>query len=89
VSIVCEHATGASSSGSMCCNAAAEGGTEIEVYSAKGSARYDGVMDFEAWPGNVRNALVSVANGEDHPPNVQRGLHLQQLIARIESQLRQ
>jgi predicted dehydrogenase len=88
VSIVCEHATGATSSGSMCCNAAAAGGTEVEVFSAKGSARYDGVMDFEAWPENVRNAFVAVANGETHPADVQRGLHLQQLIARIESQLR-
>ena len=88
VSIVCEHAGGATSSGSMCCNAAAEGGTEVEVFSAKGSARYDGVMDFEAWPDNVRNAFVAVANGEPHPANVHRGLHLQQLIARIESQLR-
>ena len=88
VSIVCEHATGATSSGSMCCNAAAEGGTEVEVFSAKGSARYDGTMDFEAWPNNVRNAFVAVANGEKHPADVQRGLHLQQLIARIEAQLR-
>lgn len=88
VSIVCDHASGATSSAAMCCNAGTEGRTEIEVFSSKGSARYDGTMDYEAWPENVRNALVAVANGERHPADVQRGLHLQQLIARIEAQLR-
>jgi predicted dehydrogenase len=88
VSLVCEHASGATSSAAMCCNAGAESRTEIEVFSSKGSARYDGTMDFEAWPANVRNAFVAVANGAPHPANVHRGLHLQQLIARIEAQLR-
>jgi predicted dehydrogenase len=88
VSVVCTHASGATSDAAMCCNAGAEGRTEIEVFSSKGSARYDGTMDFDAWPDNVRKAFVHVANGGAHPADVQRGLHLQQLIAQIESQLR-
>ena len=49
VSVNCSHASGATSSASMCCNAATESRTEVEVYSPTGVAYYDGrAVDREA-----------------------------------------
>jgi predicted dehydrogenase len=87
VSLLCTHASGATSSGALCCSAAAEGGTEVAVYGRKGSATYDGSIRYEEWPDRVRNAFVMVAAGGSHPANVERALHMQQLIAQIEQQL--
>jgi predicted dehydrogenase len=87
VSLICEHASGATSSGALCCSAATEGGTDVAVYGRKGSASYDGQVDYAQWPDRLRDALVAVAAGGSHPANVERALHLQQLIADIESQL--
>jgi predicted dehydrogenase len=89
VSVNCSHASGATSSASMCCAAATGGRTEIEVYSAAGVAAYDArAVDHEARADRIRSDLVAVAGGADHPANVARTLHLQQLIADIETQLR-
>jgi predicted dehydrogenase len=90
VSAICTHASGATSSISMCCNAAtATGRTEIEVYSPKGVAFYDGrAVDRQARADQIRTDLVAVAGGAEHPANVRRTLHLQRLIADIEAQLR-
>jgi len=87
VSLICTHASGATSSGALCCSAAAEGGTEVAVYGRKGSAIYDGSVDYAQWPDRLRAALVAVAGGGAHAASVDRALHLQQLIAEIESQL--
>jgi predicted dehydrogenase len=88
VSLVCMHASGATSSAGLCCTAAAEARTEVEVYGRAGIAVYDGTMvDYDAWPAQLRQALVAVAAGEAHPASVDRALHLQRLITQIESQL--
>ena len=42
VSVNCSHVSGATSGASMCCNAATESRTEVEVYSPTGVAYYDG-----------------------------------------------
>jgi predicted dehydrogenase len=90
VSATCTHASGATSGVSMCCNAATRTGrTEIEVYSPTGTAFYDGrAVDREARADQIRTDLVAVAGGAHHPANVTQTLHLQRLIADIETQLR-
>jgi len=89
VSVNCSHASGATSSASMCCNAATESRTEVEVYSPQGVAVYDGrTVDWAARADRIRSDLVAVAGGAEHPAGVARALHLQRLIADIEAQLR-
>ena len=90
VSGICTHASGATSSVAMCCNAAtASGRTEIEVYSPRGAASYDGrAVDHRARADQIRRDLVAVAGGAAHPASVAQALHLQELIAGIEAQLR-
>ena len=89
VSVNCTHASGATSSASMCCTAATAGRTEIEVYSARGVAAFDARMvDRAARAERLRSDLVAVAGGAEHPANALRTLHLQHLIADIEAQLR-
>lgn len=89
VSVNCTHASGATSSASMCCTAATGGRTEIEVYSAQGVAAYDArAVDHGARADRIRSDLVAVAGGAEHPANAVRTLHLQRLIADVEEQLR-
>jgi predicted dehydrogenase len=89
VSVNCTHASGATSSASMCCTAATDSRTELEVYSAKGAARYDARrVDWNARADRIRSDLAAVARGVDHPANAAQGLHLQQLIAEIQAQIR-
>jgi predicted dehydrogenase len=89
VSVNCTHASGATSGASMCCSAATESRTEIQVYSPLGVASYDGrAVDREARADEIRRAFVAVAAGGTHPANADRALHLQLLIADIEAQLR-
>jgi predicted dehydrogenase len=88
VSLVCRHATGVTSTGALCCCAAGEGGTEVVVYGRRSNAHYDGArVDYEAWPARVRRDFAAVARGATHPASVDHALHLQRLIAGIESQL--
>jgi predicted dehydrogenase len=88
VQVVCTHESGAVSGATMCCRAATESRTEIEVFGPKGSATYDGrLRDEREWAAAVVRAVVGAARGEAHPANVQRALHLQELIAEIEGQL--
>jgi len=87
VSVLCTHASGATSVGSMSLAVAAEGSADIEVYGRAGSARYDGAVDHADWADRVRRAFVAVAGGESHAANVDHALHLQELIAQIEEQL--
>jgi predicted dehydrogenase len=84
-SIVCTHASGITSSGAICCSAAAESQTEVAVYGRKGSAIYDGRVRYEQWPTNVRTSLVAAHNGEQHPASAHHALHLQALIERMSS----
>jgi predicted dehydrogenase len=88
VSVNCTHNSGATSSASMCCTAATDSRTELDVYSAKGAATYDARdVDRNARADRIRSDLVAVAHGIDHPANAQQGLHLQHLIADIEAQI--
>ncbi|HEV7526454.1 MAG TPA: Gfo/Idh/MocA family oxidoreductase [Acidimicrobiia bacterium] len=89
VSVNCTHASGATSSVSMCCTAAtASGRTEIDVYSPTGTAFYDArAVDREARADQIRTDLVAVAGGAAHAANVDHCVHLQELIAEIETQL--
>jgi predicted dehydrogenase len=89
VSVNCTHESGATSGVSMCCNAAtATGRTEVEVYSPTGVAFYDArTVDHRARADQIRTDLVAVAGGAEHPANVARVLHLQELIDEIERQL--
>jgi predicted dehydrogenase len=89
VSVNCTHESGATSGVSMCCNAAtAAGRTEVEVYSPTGVAFYDArTVDHRARADQIRTDLVAVAGGAEHPANVARVLHLQELIDEIERQL--
>jgi predicted dehydrogenase len=89
VSVNCTHESGATSGVSMCCNAAtATGRTEVEVYSPTGVAFYDArTVDHRARADQIRTDLVAVAGGAEHPANVSRVLHFQELIDEIERQL--
>lgn len=88
VSVNCTHASGATSSASMCCTAGIDSKTELEVYSAKGSASYDARrVDRTARADRIRSDLAAVARGLDHPANATQGLHLQKLVAEIERRL--
>jgi predicted dehydrogenase len=89
VSVNCTHASGATSSVSMCCTAATPNGrTEMEVYSPAGTAFFDGrAVDRTERADRIRTALVAVARGERHPASAAHALHLQRLIADIEAQL--
>ena len=88
VSLLCLHASGATSSGALCCSAPGDGGTEVVVFGRSGTVRYDAAqVDYEAWPARVRRAFVAAARGGVHPASVDHAFHLQQLVATIESQL--
>ncbi len=87
VSMLLVHESGATSVASLSLSVAAEGSSDIEVFGAKGSARYDGVVDHEKWADNVRSGLVTVAGGGSHPASVDRALRLQLLIEQIEEEL--
>jgi predicted dehydrogenase len=90
VSGVCTHASGAISDVAMCSSAALPAGkTEVELYSARGSAFYDSrAVDHAARADRIRTDLVAVAAGAGHPASAAQALHLQELVAGIEAQLR-
>lgn len=87
VSLLCEHANGATSTAAITGASAGPARTEVEVHGPDGGAVYDGAPDLETWPTRLRQALVTVADGGAHPASVRRALHLQELIATIEVQL--
>jgi predicted dehydrogenase len=87
-SIICTHASGATSDASICCSSATDSRTSVEIYGREGAATYDGrARDFPALTDQLRRDFVEVVRGATHPANVDRALHLQELIADIESQL--
>lgn len=87
VSLLCTHASGVTSTAAITGASAGPARTEVEVHGPDGAASYDARPDFEAWPGRLRRALVTVAAGGEHPASVARALHLQELITDIEAQL--
>jgi len=87
-SLTLHHASGVTSQASICCKATGENRTEVEVFGATGSLRYDGRAGNPAETfANLRRTFVAVAGGTPHPADVTRGLHLQRLIANAEAQL--
>jgi len=87
-SITCTHASGVISDAAICCSAATDSRTSLEVFGRAGAAIYDGrARDLDALANRLRADFVAVAKGADHPANVDHALHLQELIAQIESQL--
>jgi len=87
-SLTCAHASGRTSSASLCCTTAGESRTEVEVFGRRGRATYDGRGgDPAQWAARVRAALVATARGEPHPAGVERVLRLQELVDAIERQL--
>ncbi len=88
VAVTCTHASGAVSNASLCCSAAMPSRTEVEVFGPGGTASYDGrAIEPAALGDRLRHDLVAVAGGAAHAANVDRVLHLQELIATIEAQL--
>ncbi len=88
VSAVLQHESGAASELALCCRVGGESATDLELYGPPGTLRFDGRggKPRELFA-NLRRTLVAVANGEPHVADVERGVHLQRLIADIESQL--
>ena len=82
------HASGATSQASLCCRAAMESRTELELFGPGGSLLFDGREGDRREVGtNMRRAFASVVAGAAHPADARRGLHLQALIERAEHQL--
>jgi predicted dehydrogenase len=87
-SLLCTHASGATSVGAMCCTTATDSRTEVEVYGRRGVARFDGrAADPATIASTLRRDLVAVSRGEPHAANPRRALYLQELIAHIEDQV--
>jgi predicted dehydrogenase len=83
------HASGATSQASLCCRAAMESRTEVEIFGPKGSLVFDGREGDRADIGtNMRQAFAAVVGGKPHPADARHALHLQDLIHRAEQQLR-
>jgi predicted dehydrogenase len=79
------HASGATSQASLCCRAAMESRTEVELFGPGGVLTFDGREgDRRAIGTNMRQAFAAVVRGEPHPADAHRGLHLQELIERAE-----
>lgn len=79
------HASGATSQASLCCRAAMESRTELELFGPAGSLLFDGREGDRREVGtNMRRAFASVVAGVAHPADARRGLHLQALIERAE-----
>jgi predicted dehydrogenase len=88
IALTLTHASGATSQASLCCRAAMESRTEVEVFGPAGQLRFDGrAGDPRSIGDNIRRAFAAVARGERHDSDVARGWHLQQLVDRAERQL--
>lgn len=85
-SLVCEHESGAVSDVALSCSVAIEPSrTEVEVFGPGGGLAVDArAGDRETWIRALRErfAQVAAAGGAPHDLDVQRGLHLQRVIAR-------
>jgi predicted dehydrogenase len=88
VSLTLSHASGVTSQGSLCCRAAMESRTELELFGPSGTLRFDGREgDRREVGANMRAAFAAVARGAAHPSDARRGLHLQEIIHEAERQL--
>jgi predicted dehydrogenase len=88
VALTMTHASGLTSQGSLCCGAAIESRTEIEVYGPAGSLVFDGREGDRREVGtNLRRAFVDVVEGSRHPADARHGLHLQELVDRADAQI--
>jgi predicted dehydrogenase len=88
VSLTLEHESGVTSQASLCCKVAGESRTELEIFGPDGSLKYDGRdADRSRFPDNLRTAVLDVVGGKSHDANVERALHLQELIADAQAQL--
>jgi predicted dehydrogenase len=82
--VTMHHASGVTSQASLCCRTAIESRTEVELFGPSGSLVLDGrsgnpVETFAT----LRREFADVArSGAPHPAGVERGLHLQRLLAR-------
>jgi len=91
VSLALTHESGASSTVALCANSAvAPHVAEVSVYSQTGGAHINTAVVGDAVSmGNVAAALAAAARGEQTTaPDVHRGLHLQKILDKAESQLR-
>jgi predicted dehydrogenase len=89
VSLLCEHANGATSTVDLCATAGAASVSSVEVYGEEGSATLDASRAADATSMmRVPAALAAAHRGEaTDAPDVHRGLHLQRLLHQAESQL--
>jgi predicted dehydrogenase len=90
VSLVCEHAGGAVSDVAIsCATGIMPSRTEVEVFGRTGAIAVDGrADDRDAMWARVRRELAeAVATGRPHPCDAARGLHLQRIVAAVETSL--
>jgi predicted dehydrogenase len=88
VSAVLQHESGATSELALCCRVGGDSSTVLELYGPAGTLHFDGRSGNPREQfANLRRTLVAVANGKPHVADVTRGVHLQRLVADIESQL--
>jgi predicted dehydrogenase len=89
VALTLRHASGVTSQASLCCKAAIESRTEVELFGATGSLVLDGrAGDPVETFANLRADFAHVARtGASHPADVHRGLHLQRLLGNAEAKL--
>ena len=90
VGLLLEHEGGAVSEASLCATAAIEPHRSgVELYGRGGVLEIDcaAAVGPEAFATLTAELAATVRSGEDHPLDVERGLHLQRLIADAERQL--
>jgi predicted dehydrogenase len=88
VALTLTHASGATSQASLCCRAAMESRTELELFGPSGSLLFDGREGDRRRVGtNMREAFALVVRGTPHPADARHALHLQELIERAEAEL--
>jgi predicted dehydrogenase len=89
VALTMRHASGATSQASLCCRCAMESRTEVEIFGPQGVLTLDGRSGSRTDTfATLRAEFAEVARtGASHPADVQRGLHLQRLLARAEASM--
>ena len=89
VSLTLVHETGSTSQASLCCRAAIESRTELEVFGPGGSACFDGREGNRRDIGRaMASTFVQVARGAlPSPAGARRGLELQRVIEKARAQL--
>jgi predicted dehydrogenase len=82
VGITMRHASGATSQASTCCRIEGDSRTEVELFGPSGTLALDGRAGHRADTfATLRREFAEVArSGGPHPVDVQRGLHLQELL---------